>query len=384
MRVFTLLTGLVVLVLVISGLPTANACSAFYAWSNGRAMAGNNEDYWDCDTRMWFVPAGSDSGRYGRVYFGYSNMFPQGGMNEQGLFFDGFATGYMEVTKSKGKEKYKDNLIDKAMADCGTVAEVIELFEKYNMEFLSNAMLMFGDKYGDSVIIEGDDFVKKSKWYQVVTNFYQSKSDPKDYTCGRYRIACNMLEQESEISVDLCKKVLAATHNEQVAPTQYSNVYDLNLGIVYLYHFHNFENEVVINLAEELKKGEHVVDIPTLFPETYAASVFKQQRRQEMDKKRESLRLKDFDFEILDDYAGIYAMNFENYPVMDVKVGREGDKFYVYYEEEKYELIPVGKDHFAYIAAEGESEYLFVRDDKGKVVKLDYKVMGKTYSGRRK
>ena len=52
-------------------------------------LVGNNEDYKIPYTRVWFVPP--ENGKYGRVYFGYDNWSPQGGMNDQGLFFDFFA-----------------------------------------------------------------------------------------------------------------------------------------------------------------------------------------------------------------------------------------------------------------------------------------------------
>ena len=52
-------------------------------------LAGNNEDYLDPDTRMWFVPG--EDGRHGCMFFGYADGFPQGGMNDAGLFFDGLA-----------------------------------------------------------------------------------------------------------------------------------------------------------------------------------------------------------------------------------------------------------------------------------------------------
>jgi hypothetical protein len=75
-----------------------------------------------------------------------------------------------------------------------------------------------------------------------------------------------MLTDADEVSVDLCKRVLAATHQEGANPTLYSNVYDLKRRIVYLYHFHNFQNEVVIDLKKELAKGAHKLDLPGLFP----------------------------------------------------------------------------------------------------------------------
>jgi hypothetical protein len=53
-----------------------------------RVLVGNNEDSKIPYTRVWFVPAEKD--QFGRVYFGYDNWIPQGGMNDQGLFFDYF------------------------------------------------------------------------------------------------------------------------------------------------------------------------------------------------------------------------------------------------------------------------------------------------------
>ena len=50
----------------------------------------------------------------------------------------------------------------------------------------------------------------------------------------------------------------------------YSNIYDLDDRLVYLYNFHDFENEVVIDLSDELKKGPHVVELPSLFPRNSA------------------------------------------------------------------------------------------------------------------
>jgi hypothetical protein len=42
----------------------------------------------------------------------------------------------------------------------------------------------------------------------------------------------------------------------------------------YLYHFHNFQDEVVINLEEELERKPGVIDLPSLFPPNYAAQSY--------------------------------------------------------------------------------------------------------------
>ena len=69
--------------------PAALACTAFLICGNGEVLYGNNEDYWDTNTRMWFTPG--ENGDLGYVAVGYDNLFPQGGMNEAGLAFDGFS-----------------------------------------------------------------------------------------------------------------------------------------------------------------------------------------------------------------------------------------------------------------------------------------------------
>ena len=69
----------------------ADACTAFCALdATGRVLVGNNEDYSNPRTKIRFVPA--TPGSYGRIYVGFDDMWPQGGMNERGLWFDGFAT----------------------------------------------------------------------------------------------------------------------------------------------------------------------------------------------------------------------------------------------------------------------------------------------------
>jgi tetratricopeptide (TPR) repeat protein len=235
---------------------------------NGKVLAGNNEDSFNPLTKMWFVPA--PDGKYGVVYFGYDTKYPQGGMNEKGLVFDGFATRTLPVKNSLDKPSYRGHLTDKVMKECSTVKEALDVFSQYNLSYFENAQLMFVDKTGDSVIIEGDAIQRKKGDYQVATNFYLSQyREGADIPDQRYKIATKMLE-ENEPSIDLCRKILNATHQEgRRVNTLYSNIYDINEGLVYLYNFHNFEETVVINLKEELKKGYHVVDIPSLFSKTH-------------------------------------------------------------------------------------------------------------------
>src|SRR5688572_8392247 len=124
--------------------PPSFACLVFCVSDGEQVLAGNNEDYFVPDTRMWFVPA--EAGKHGRVYFGYVDGFPQGGLNDAGLFFDGLALDPQPVTGSPDLPAPPGNLADIAMAECERVEQVIELFELHDRRMFSRAQLFFADK----------------------------------------------------------------------------------------------------------------------------------------------------------------------------------------------------------------------------------------------
>jgi hypothetical protein len=125
--------------------------------------------------------------------------------------------------------------------------------------------VLWVDKNGDSIIIEGDDIVVKEGEYQVVTNFIHTHPELGGYPCWRYDTAVNMLEEMNELTIEYFTSICNATHNTGTYPSVYSNVYDLTEGILYLYYFYNYENVVAINLEEELAHGEHVYFLEDLF-----------------------------------------------------------------------------------------------------------------------
>ncbi|MEQ8768420.1 MAG: hypothetical protein RL885_31235 [Planctomycetota bacterium] len=258
--------------------PVAPACSFFMCARNGVVLAGNNEDYLDPDTRMWFVP--SEDGRLGCVYFGFSNGFPQGGMNEAGLFFDGAATPEQEITGRPDRPSFEGNLVDEMMRTCRTVEEVVATWERYDVpKMMARAQIQFADATGDSVLIEGDHLLRKEGDYQITTNFYQAGLERDQFACPRFEVIDSMLEGDAAPSVELFRKILSRVHQEGEVSTLYSNIYDLKRRKMTLYHFHDFEHPVEIDLAAELGKGAHTVVIADLFPETFAFEQFQKRHR---------------------------------------------------------------------------------------------------------
>ena len=257
---------------------------------------------------------------------------------------------------------FRGNIIDKMMGECATVEEAIVLLDSYSRAFMQRFVMMVADASGDSVAIEADALVRKQGPWQVQTNFHQSRAKPGEIPCERYKLAAQMLEKAGEnVSVEVCRRILAAVHQEGNAPTLYSNVYDLKRRLIYLYRFHNYETVVTIDLAAELAKGRRVVEMASLFPRTIAAERYTRSRMQEVRKTRPTpVKV---DPKLYDDYAVSTKWRHE------FEVVREGDRLMLEPEAVgKVELHAASETRFFMRAA--NVEITFVRGSDGKVGEL--------------
>jgi tetratricopeptide (TPR) repeat protein len=270
-----------VLCLLLSAAQTVSACTMVMVADEDTALAGNNEDWQDPDTWMWFVPPTSDE--YGRVCFGFGDGYVQGGMNDQGLFIDGNALAETGWVPDPDKPDFTGNIMDHILAHCATVDDVAAFFRTHNTAALARAKFPIADATGDAAVVEwgqgGLQILKRTGRYQISTNFVQSNHKPDDYPCDRYRIAEKILGATDGATVDVVRAVLSAVHNEYPYPTVYSNIYDLRKKKIYLYNFHNFEDVVVLDLDAELRQGPRKIEIPSLFEfTTHAAILFERIR----------------------------------------------------------------------------------------------------------
>ncbi len=237
-------------------------CSMIKITKNEMTIVGNNEDQSNPNTRIWFEP--SKDGSYGVVYVGFDNLFPQGGMNEAGLVYDGFTQSYKAVVNTVGKLTLSSReLQKKIMRECATVDDVKTMISKYNIEFLSSAVLRYVDKTGRYLYVDGDSLEIGEKEYFVQTNVrpYENKK------CWRFDKATHMLENSYDATIRYVTSVMDSIHQEtNWGGTLYTTVYDVNNGKVYLYYFYDYTHMVSFDLKEELQKGERVLNIPDLFP----------------------------------------------------------------------------------------------------------------------
>jgi len=247
--------------------PGAFGCTIIMAARNGLVLAGNNEDRNHPQTIVTFIPASGEY--YGRVVFGYDDAPVQGGMNDQGLFIDGNRLAPTGWRPEAGKPMFQGNVMMLLLATCATVDEVKARLEKYNLPVLERARFPVADRTGASMVVEYGQgrvqFAGAGTWYQIATNFVMSNVQDGEYPCWRYRAADKIMSGAQELGVDLIRDVLEKTHQEGNSLTVYSNIYDLKQGTIRVYNLRNFDEVVVINLPEELKKGQRRLELPALF-----------------------------------------------------------------------------------------------------------------------
>lgn len=270
MRVFSIALLLIVAVLV-KVAPT-EACSVFTAHDGEAVLAGNNEDYYGyIPTIMWFEPPGD--GTYGFVAWGYSdNHFSQGGMNDQGLFWDGLATPSLEITGEVGALPFTLTTLEEVMQVAATVDEAIAAIREYDFsEAMECATFLIADRFGNSAIFEGDLVFEPEvdKNYLIATNFIPSQPELGNYPCWRHEILTEMMEDGLDLTVDYFTEMADAAHQGTVSYngiyTRYTTICDLVNGEFYLYYDIDYSNPIVFNLDEELVQEAHEYDMYDLF-----------------------------------------------------------------------------------------------------------------------
>jgi len=269
---------LLLVILSFVSLSSLDACTVISAAEGDVILGGTNKDWHNIATRIKVIP--TSEGKYGRIYFGYqvSQGFQNvGGINEHGLWYDGASLPERyDVANYYHKPTIQGELCEKALEECATVQEVIDLYSTYYTPHWDGHS-MWGDSLGNSVIIEFGErdviFVNRQGNHQVMTNFYVSDStDYRWYNSYRFKVASYLFENASSISPILFRTILDETHQHGVDPTVFSNIYDLKNREIYIYNFHNFSEVVKLNVDEELQKGENYYNLPELFHQVHLDS----------------------------------------------------------------------------------------------------------------
>jgi len=344
------------------------ACTAAYVSSGGHILVGNNEDALSPFTQVWVLPR--EEGKHGRVYIGYNDFTPQGGVNEKGLWFDCFSADPIAVPETAARESYAGDMHDKIMSECATVEEALALIQRYRPTFLEDALFMFGDRSGASAIVEMHATLRRQGAFQICTNFRQSEHPSGKDVCERYAVAEAMLKADPEASVSRLRALLANTHVEGTCATVYSYIYDFEKSLLYVYHFHNYENVVVFDVTKELAKGKHTYSLTDVFPRSVAAEDFASHSVAWLEAKKAARRYAQFDANTYPQFAGRYLVsNPASMAGVTVVITAGTDRLYAQLSSGgSPELIPESANAFAVYDADSATGSLqFQRDRTGRI-----------------
>jgi len=253
------------------------SCTIFAVSHGDQVLFGNNEDWVDPNTYIWLIP--SDGKSYSTVCLGFDDRIPQGGINERGLAFDFNALPEAPLNPHPELPSPEGNIVTALISRCASVEQAIELAKSYNWGSSIRWQLLLADATGDAAVMSaGPDgelaFTRKppGDGYLVSTNFNRANPSNGSYPCWRYNRASAMLAHIETGDADLLDylvSVLDAVHQEGstvfTVNTVYSNVFDLRNGTIHLYQWHNFDEVVTLNVAEEVARGKWSSRIRDLF-----------------------------------------------------------------------------------------------------------------------
>ena len=246
------------------------ACSMCKITSHGKTMVGNNEDTWRIGSKIWFEPGRNNE--FGAAYVGDNDLFPEGGMNEAGLVYDGFSVYPRHLKPLPGRIPiiYPAEFLKRIMQTCSSIEEVYDFANHYDRSIFNNGMLLFVDKSGKYLVMEVDTMIIGTNEKYILTNFCPSQINANNVRTPRYVKAKRFLQNNlPDSSLGFCRSVMDTMHecrDKMGDGTTYTSIYDLNQGQIYLYFYHDFKHTVTLNLQEELAKGYHLFKMPELFP----------------------------------------------------------------------------------------------------------------------
>ena len=254
----------------------ALACTMYKITKNGKTIIGNNEDWITPNTQIWFE--NKNVNHYAVMYVGFMNL-AQGAINEAGLVVDGFATSPLPIKNSGGEDKISVDLDDAllhAMRTMSAVEEVKAYYEKLDLSAMARYQLVYIDKSGTYLIIEGDEMILGEDSEKTFSNFYYSQtSSINEVQLPYYQNGIKFIgSSSSQITLDYCSNVMKNMAQADITATQYSTIYDLEEMKVRVYYYHDFNEYVELDLKEEFKKEDYKVKMADLFPDSSLGKQF--------------------------------------------------------------------------------------------------------------
>ena len=251
------------------------ACSGYKITIGNRTFFGSNHDAWFTTPQIWFENATID--KYGAVFTGArfdgeNGYAPQTGMNEMGLAFERLVAYHPKQENFADRKTISNptKYLKDILHACKSVEEVQEYISKYDHSYFIEDVFIYVDKSGKYLIVEPYKLTIGNEPTYVIANFCPSITPEQDAKkLERYRNGVAFIKKGIDTTMEYCTALLDTMHvcRKKIGDgTLLSSIWDLNNGTVNLYFYHDYEKTVQFNLSEELKKGDQIIAIETLFP----------------------------------------------------------------------------------------------------------------------
>lgn len=291
MNVLNLKVKLLLVLMVFAIFPTwfvlesnkPHSCTIFTAVQGDTVLFGDNFDFHEGDLVIGFYPPSTNG--YGSVHFGYKKGEGQSysrEVNDQGLAWavNSIPNGKVNPHPEKPFSHAEDNYFSTISKQAATVEEAIRIAQSFDFEDDLGVQIHVADASGAAVVIgPGRDgeitFTRKptGEGYLLSTNFNLAipEKGPVDFRWDTATSMLDSLRESQTLTPEFASEILKAVHLKTLTThTLTSNVIDLKNGDIYIYYMSQYDEAVKLNTADELTKGQRVIEARSLFPNEVA------------------------------------------------------------------------------------------------------------------
>lgn len=259
-----------------------HSCTIFTAVQGETVLFGDNFDFHEGELVIGFYPQSANE--YGSVHFGYKKGDGQSYsrvVNDQGLAWaiNSIPNGKVNPHPEKPYSHADDNYFSTISKQAATVEDAIRIAQSFDFED-DLPQIHVADASGDAVVIgpgrDGEiSFTRKSagEGYLLSTNFNLAipEKGPVDFRWDTATSMLDMLSDSQTLTPEFAGEILKAVHLKTLTThTLHSNVIDLKNGDIYIYYMSQYDEAVKLNIADELAKGQRVIEARSLFPSEIA------------------------------------------------------------------------------------------------------------------
>ncbi|PCJ64863.1 MAG: hypothetical protein COA58_11355 [Bacteroidetes bacterium] len=245
---------------------------------DGKTMVGCNHDAWLTTPKIWFENTKQQK-EYGAAFTGAREVSanrtaPQSGMNTAGLTFSRLTSYYplqknpfTDRLKISDEIEYLTNILHK----CENVKEVRRYIEQYDHSRFIDDIFIYIDNSGDYLIVEPYKLIEGNDPNYVLANFCPSITDNEQarkfdrYRNGEDFLKTNKIEPSLDYGTAL-SDTMHVSRKRNGDGTLLTSIWDTKDIRVNLYFYHSYDKSLQFDLSEQLKKGDHILNITKLFP----------------------------------------------------------------------------------------------------------------------